>query len=249
MSNKDFSKVSGTIVYCQMNEPVKAYVKPGAPKKADEWKCSIVLTDEDYVDELEEYGKSLDTLLSMKKVKAAEFEDKYKCSLPDGAGKNVWVFTLRKSTELGKTGKPVPVQYQPKVFEKVKNTMVEITSTKLVGNGSYGTVSIDRFDRTAGGASLFLKNLLVTELIEYVPTESDYEAGSEFGDDSASDGNGGNVKVPASAKTKEAPKAKPKAAPKPQDDFDESDDLPFATNSPYFDQTTSKERKMARYDY
>lgn len=248
MSNKDFSKVSGTLVYVQMSEPVNAYVKPGAPKKPPEWKCSIVLTDEDYVDELEEYGKSLDTLLSMKKVKSTEFQDKYKCTLPDGAGKNVWIFTLRKSTELGKTGKPVPIQYQPKVFEKVKNTMVDITHSKLVGNGSYGTVSIDRFDRTAGGASLFLKNLLVTELIEYVPTESDYEAGSEFGDDNASDGNGGNVKVPASAKTKEAPKAKPKAAPKPQDDFEE-DDLPFITGSAYFDQTTSKARKMARYDF
>ncbi len=78
MSNtsKDYSKVSGTIVFCQMSEPVKAFVKPGAPKKPDEWKCGIVLTDEDYVDELEEYGKSLDTLLSMKKVKSAEFEDK-----------------------------------------------------------------------------------------------------------------------------------------------------------------------------
>lgn len=223
-TNSDFSKVSGMIVYCQMAEPVKAFVKPGAPSKADEWKCSIVLTDEDYVDELEAYGKSLDTLLSMKKVKTIDFENTYKVAPPEGAGKNVWVFTLRKSTELGKTGKPVPSQYQPKVFEKVKNTMVEITNSKLVGNGSYGTVSVDKFDRTAGGSSLFLKNLLVTDLIEYVKQESDYEAGSEFGDDSASDGNGSSVKVPASAKTKDAPKAKAKA--KPQDDED-SDELPF----------------------
>lgn len=251
MSNKqvseDFSKVSGTIVYCQMSEPVKAFVKPGAPKKADEWKCGVVLVDEDEVDLLEEHGKSLDTLLSIKKVKSAEFEDKYKCDLPEGAGKNVWVFTLRKSTELGKTGKPVPLQYQPKVFEKVKNTLVEITTTKLVGNGSYGTISIDRFDRTAGGASLFLKNLLVTDLKEYVPTDSDYQPGSEFGDDNASDGNGGSVKVPAKAKTAVA---KPKAAPKPASGFDDmDDDIPFISGSPYFDQTTSKTRKMARYDF
>ncbi len=231
MSNKqvseDFSKVSGTIVYCQMAEPVKAFVKPGAPKKADEWKCGVVLVDEDEVDLLEEHGKSLDTLLSIKKVKSAEFEDKYKCDLPEGAGKNVWVFTLRKSTELGKTGKPVPLQYQPKVFEKVKNTLVEITTTKLVGNGSYGTISIDRFDRTAGGASLFLKNLLVTDLKEYVPTDSDYQPGSEFGDDSASDGDGGSIKVPAAAKTKTVV-AKPKAAPKPASGFDDmDDDIPF----------------------
>ena len=225
MSNtQDFTKVSGTIVYCQMSEPVKAFVKPGAPKKPDEWKCSLVLTDEDYVDELEAYGKSLDTLLSIKKVKTSEFEEKYKCPVPEGASKNVWIFTLRKSVELGKTGKPVPPQYQPKVFEKVKNTMVEVTTTKLPGNGSYGTLSIDKFDRSAGGSSLFLKNLLVTSMIEYVKQDSDYEAGSEFGDDSASDGNGGSTKVPASAKTKETPKVKAKA--KPQEDFDDSD-LPF----------------------
>ena len=220
-TNQDFSKISGTIVYCQMAEPVKAFVKPGAPKKPDEYKCSIVIVDEDTVDDLEAYGKSLDTLLSIKKVKTVEFEDKYKCPVPEGAGKNVWIFTLRKSSELGKTGRHVPPQYLPKVFEKVKNTMVEITTSKLVGNGSYGTVSIDRFDRTTGGASLFLKNLLVTNLIEYVRTESSYEAGSEF--DTASDGNGGSAKVPAKAINKVAPKAKAK----PQDDEDDSDSLPF----------------------
>ena len=103
--------------------------------------------------------------------------------------------------------------------------MVEITSTKLVGNGAYGTLSIDKFDRSAGGSSLFLKNLLVTSMVEYVKKDSDYEAGSEFGDDTASDGNGGSTRVPASAKTKDVPKVKPKA--KPQEDEDDSFDLPF----------------------
>jgi hypothetical protein len=248
-TNQDFSKISGMVVFCQMAEPVKAYVKSGTPKKPDEFKCSIVLSDEDFVDELEAYGKSLDTLLSIKKVKTADFESVYKCAPPEDAGKNLWVFTLRKSVELGKTGKPLPEKHYPKVFEKIKNTIVEVTHTKIPANGSYGTLSIDRFDRTSGGSSLYLKNLLVTKMIEYVPAESDYQPGSEFEDDNASDGDGGNVKVPASAKTKAAP-AKPKAAPKPASGFDDmDDDIPFATNSPYFDQTTSKERKMARYDF
>lgn len=222
-TNQDFSKVSGMIVYCSMAEPVKSYNKPGTPKKPDEFKCSIVLSSEDFVDELEAYGKSLDTLLSIKKVKTAEFESIYKCAPPEDAEKNVWVFTLRKSVELGKTGKPLPEKHYPKVFEKVKNTMVEVTHTKLPANGSYGTVSIDRFDRTSGGSSLYLKNLLVTKMIEYIPTESDYEAGSEFGDDSADDGDGGKVKVPAKAKTTVAKPAAKKVTP--PDDMD--DDLPF----------------------
>ena len=217
-----FDKISGMLVYVQLNEPVKAYVKPGAPKKPDEWKASVVLTDEDFVDELEEYGKSLDTMLSIKKVKTTDFETKYKVKPPEGAGKNVWVFTLRKSVELGKTGKPVPDLYKPKAFQKVKNTMVDITHSKLVGNGSYGTISVDKFERTAGGASLFLKNILVKDLVEYVKSESDYESGSEF--DEADDGNGGSVKVPEKAKAAKAvAKAKPQQEDTPQDGDDDSD--------------------------
>jgi len=182
MSN-NFNKISGQLLYVQMSEPVKAYAKAGAPTKPAEWKCSVAIVDEETVDSLEEYAKSLDTMLSLKKVKTANFEEIYRCPPPVGAEKNVWVLTLRKSTELGKTGKPVPPQFQPKVFEKVGNVMLDITHSKLVGNGSYGTISIDRFDRSNGGSSLYLKNLLVTDLIEYIKPDSDYEAGSEFDDE------------------------------------------------------------------
>jgi hypothetical protein len=219
MSEYNFSKIEGTLVYVQVQEPVKAYAKPGTPNKPDEWKASVVLVDEDYVDELEAYGKSLDTLLSIKKVKSSEFPEKYKCDLPEGAGKNVWILTFRKSTELGKTGKPVPPQFHPKVYQKIKNTMVDITNTVLVSNGSTGVISIDKFDRSSGGSSLYLKNILVKNLIEYEKKASEYEAGSEFDDDSADDGEGNSVKVPASAKvSKPAVKAKPK-----QQEDDESE--------------------------
>ena len=159
------------------------YVKAGQPPKADEWKASVVLTDEDQVEEFEDFVKEVDAKVSLKKVKTAEFEKTYKCEPPADAGKNVWVVTLRKSTELGKTGKPVPDLYKPKVFEKVGRTLVDITNTKLPANGSFGAISIDQFDRNNGTASLYLKNVLVTDLIEYIPEESDYEAGSEFGDE------------------------------------------------------------------
>ena len=146
MSQYNFEKIFGTLVYVQLQEPVKAYVKPGAAPKPDEWKASIVLTDEDYVDALEDYARELDTQISLKKVKSVEFAEKYKTDLPEGAGKNVWILTLRKSTELGKTGKPVPDLYKPKVFQKLGNKIVDITHSKLAGNGSIGVISIDRFD-------------------------------------------------------------------------------------------------------
>lgn len=200
MSKYNFEKIFGTLVYVQLQEPVKAFVKPGAPVKADEWKASVVLTDEDYVDALEDYARELDTQISLKKVKAVEFEEKYKCEVPEGAGKNVWILTLRKSTELGKTGKPVPPQFQPKVYLKEGKVLKDVTATHLVGNGSKGAISVNRFDRSAGGSSLYLQNVLVTDLVEYEAKSSDYRSGSEF-EDSADDGEGGKVKVPASAKT------------------------------------------------
>lgn len=196
----NFEKIYGTLVYVQLQEAVPAYVKPGAPAKAKEWKAGVVLTDEDYVDALEDYARELDTQISLKKVKVAEFEDKYKTAVPEGAGKNVWVLTLRKSTELGKTGKPVPDQFKPKVYLKEGKVLKDVTATTLVGNGSKGAISVDRFDRTAGGSSLYLKNVLVTDLVEYEAKSSDYRSGSEF-EDEADDGNGGSVKVPAKAKT------------------------------------------------
>lgn len=216
----NFDKIPGTLVYVKIQEPVAAFVKVGAPAKPDEWKASVVITDEDYVDAFEEYARELDTMVSVKKVKSAEFKDKYKTEVPEGSGKNVWVITLRKSTELGKTGKPVPDLYKPKVFQKLGNKIVDITQSKLVGNGSIGMISIDRFDRKTGGSSLYLKNVLVTSLVDYEKPDSEgvYESGSEF-DDGTAVFDGGSVKVPAKAMQKTA-KQRP---PIEDDEFDSTD--------------------------
>ena len=178
-----YEKIEGTLLYVCVQQPVKAYQKPGTEPKPDEWKVSIVLTDEDYVDELEEWAAKIDCKLSLKKVKTSAFEETYKVAPPEDAGKNVWVWTLRKSTELGKTGKPVPDKFKPKVYQRKGNTLVDITNTVLVGNGSKGIVSTDLFVRNNGSASIYLKNVLVKDLVEYVKNESgsDYVEGSEFG--------------------------------------------------------------------
>jgi hypothetical protein len=177
---KHIESIEGTLVYVSVQQPVKAYVKPGAPAKPDEWKASVVITDEDFVDELEEYAKKLDTQISLKKVKRADFEEIYKCEVPEGEGKNVWILTLRKSIKLGKTDKDVPEKFRPRVFLETDVANQDITNTHLVGNGSKGIVSIDRFDRDSKGSSLYLKNILVTDLVEYVKEENDYEPGAEF---------------------------------------------------------------------
>lgn len=211
------NKLTGMLLYVCLNKPQKAYVKAGEPAKADEWKSSIAITDEDVIDAYEEFAKSIDAKTSIKKVKTTEFEGIYKVAPPEDAGKNIWVVTLRKSTELGKTGKPVPDLYKPKVFEKVGSTLVDVTNSKLPANGSYGSISIDRFDRNNGTASLYLKNVLVTNMIEYVAQESDYNPGDEFGDEDA---------APAAAPAKAEKPAKPaKAKPAPAEADEE--DMPF----------------------
>lgn len=213
-------KLSGMLLYVSVQKPVRAYVKPGADPKPDEWKASVVLTDEDEVDALEEYAKELDTQLSIKKVKKDAFEETYKCAPPEDAGKNVWVVTFRKSVMLGKTDKPVPEQYKPRVFQRKGNQTVEITNTNLVGNGSYGSISLDRFDRAAGGSSLYLKNVLVTDLVEYEESNS-YVPGSEFGDAPAATKESKPESKPAAKK----PAAKQASKPKVDEELD--DDIPF----------------------
>lgn len=212
--------VSGTLVYVCVPDAVEGYrdAKTGAdPGK--EWKAGVVITDEDYVDDLEETASKVwKTQVSLKKVKSADFEEIYKCDLPEGAGKNVWVFTLRKNTMLGKTGREVPEQYRPRVFQTIGNKIVEITNDpeKRVGNGSQGAISIDYFTRHDGSVSLYLKNVRVDKLIAYEKASDDYVPGSEF----EAGGNG-----PVTEEKKES-KSTGKKTAKAKDDIPE-DDIPF----------------------
>lgn len=216
-----FDKVKGTLVYVQVQQAVKAYQKAGTDAKPDEWKASVVVTDEDFVDGFEDALKEVDAKVSLAKVKSVDFADKYKCDPPEGAGKNVWVFTFRKSTELGKTGKPVPEQFRPKVYEKVGSVLVDVTNSKLPANGSKGVVSLEVFERTNGSASLYLKNVLVTDMIEYIKKESDYVAGSEFEDEV-------DAKVSKSeGKPKDDAPKKAKAKVPVEDEELDDTDLPF----------------------
>lgn len=213
-------KLTGMLLYVSLNKPQKAYVKPGEPAKPDEWKASVAITDEDVVDEYEEFAKGIDAKTSIKKVKTTEFEGIYKVAPPEDAGKNIWVVTLRKSTQLGKTGKEVPDLYKPKVFEKVGKALVDVTNSKLPANGSYGSISIDKFERSNGTASLYLKNVLVTSMIEYVADSGpEYEPGSEFDDEPKAEA----PKAKAEVKAEVKPKARAKVEAVNADD----DEIPF----------------------
>ena len=219
---KSFNKISGMLLYVSLHKPVKAFQDASTGPKPDEWKASVCITDEDYLDEFEAYAAGIDAKISIKKVKKADFEAKYKVAPPEDASKNIWVVTFRKSTLLGKTGREVPDLYKPKVFEKVGKTLVDITNSKLPGNGSIGTISTELFTRQNGTSSIYLKNILVTSLIEYVAPEGDnYEPGSEFGDGSQEP-----AAKPAPANTKSTVKPPAKKS-KPPVDEDDDLDVPF----------------------
>ena len=172
--------IAGTLLYVQVQEPAKAFQKAGTPEKPPEYKASVVLTDEDFIDELESFAKRVDAKLSLKKVRSSEFEGMYKVAPPEDAGKNVWILTVRKPS-MTKAGVPVPKEFLPRVYEQVGKARMEVTNTKLPTNGSVGALSIAVFTMNNGGTLLTLKNVLVTEMIEYVKPEGNYaEGGSEF---------------------------------------------------------------------
>jgi len=201
ISEKGTITITGMLLYVQVQKPVKAYLKPGTVPKPDEWKASVVITDEDFMDELENKAKEWDAKLSVKKVKSADFEAAYKVAPPEDAGKNVWVLTSRQPT-IHKSGKPVDEKFYPRVYKQVGKARIDVTQTELPANGSIGALSIGMFQMTNGGMRMTLKNVLVTDMIEYVPTEGNYaEGGSEF--DIAGDEFGQAVK----AETKPAAKA------------------------------------------
>lgn len=202
------AKIEGTLVFVQLDTPKPCFVA----EKGSEWKASIVV-DEDFADTWDaEYPKQ-----PAKQIKTAEFETVYKIPAPFPEQRKQYIITLRKNTKLG-NGNEVPEQYHPQVLVKANGALQNITKTKLVANGSKGAISVEHYDGKMGSFAR-LKNVLVTDLIEYVKEASaGGQAGSEFGE--------------VVAESKPEPKHTPaKAAPKakePVSKFDDmDDDIPF----------------------
>lgn len=201
------SKLNGTLVYVQVDTPKPCF----DAAKGEEWKSSIVISEDDADAWDEAYPKQ-----TAKQVKTSEFEAIYKIPAPFPEQRKQYIVTLRKNTKLA-NGKDVPKEYTPQVFQEKNGSLVKITQTVLVANGSVGVMSVEHYDAKMGPVAR-LKNVKVDELIEYVKPEREaVEPGSEF--DTADDGNGGKVKVPAKAKTPAKPAAKKQA--------EDEDDNPF----------------------
>ena len=125
------------------------------------------------------------------------------------------MITIKKPANY-KDGTPLPQQYTPKVLLQEGKTAIDVTQSVLPANGSKGKVSFEENSNDFGTFSR-LKNVLVTEMIEY--KKGGGNAADEFGLEvqGASDFN-------EVQETNTAPK-QPKPTTVPEED--ESDPIPF----------------------
>lgn len=208
---KTFGVVEGMLVYAKIAEPSTKY-----QSKDTEYTISVIV-NEDVADAWDaEFKKQ-----PAKKIKASEFEGKYKVALPDNLKKEKNVYEIKLKRDATKDGEEFYPENRPKVFVDYANgDRVDITESRLIANGSYGKVSY-HISSNDFGTFAKLKNVLMDEegFKEYVSTGG--AAGSEFGD---------AKEVKKEAPRKEATQARAAKAPKVEEvseQEDEDDSAPF----------------------
>ena len=194
--------IEGTLVFVTIQTPQTKYQSTDK-----EFKVGIVV-DEDTGDSWNErFPKQ-----TAKVVKTSDFKETYKIDPVFPDEKKQYVITIKKPASY-KDGTPLPQQYTPKVLLQDGNTAIDVTQSVLPANGSKGKVSFEENSNDFGTFSR-LKNVLVTEMIEY--KKGGGNAADEFG-----------LEVQGASDFEDVPeKPVTKVAPKPQEDVD-SESLPF----------------------
>lgn len=210
----NFGVIEGTFVYAKLAEPSLKY-----QSKDTEYSISVIV-DEDVADAWDaEFKKQ-----PAKKIRVADFEDKYKIPCPIEGVKNVYEIKLKKDAT--KDGEPFYPEHRPRVFlDDSEGNRTDITESRLIANGTVGKVSY-RVNSNDFGVFCKLNNVLIEEanFKEYVSTGGGV-AGSEFGNKPV------KTEAPKESATKarankEAAKVPAKNAPEVQDE-DDSDSAPF----------------------
>lgn len=232
-----FGVLEGVLVYAKVGQPDFKY-KDTVDK---EWSVQVIV-DEDTADIFDAKFKKQPA----KKIKATEFESKFKIPLPAQfkGEKNVFSITLRRQAT--NEGVPVDDFLRPKVYvdfnptkESPEGERVEIGQSRLVANGSVGKVSYYiSWNEKAGTDIARLQNILMTEegFVEYESTAK--SAGSEFGDS--------NKAVKTEAPTRKAMETRKEKAPTDEDDEQQVKEEAPAKASPK--QSTPKKPKAPMGD-
>ena len=115
--------VNGTLLYVCIQQPTKKY-----ESDETEWKVSLVVDKKTAKEWNKRFSKQ-----KAKEIDNAEFESIYKIQPPVHAQDEQYVIKISQNTHTA-DGKAM---YQPKVYQDIGgNNVVDITNTKLVGNGS-----------------------------------------------------------------------------------------------------------------
>lgn len=216
------------LCYVNLNEARKKY-----QSEDKEWSVTFVV-DEDTSDELTEMFPKM----SCKSIKTGDFEAKYKFAAPFPDQKKQFIHKLsvaeltdeyvkNAQNKWEKTGNRIVTPYhmakRPKAYELEDGKIVDITTTKLVGNGSKGVVKIAS-SANSFGTFPYLRAVLIQELVEYEKKESGgvYNPFADFG---TLDTSSLPTFEDKPAETKQA-EPTPVTNFEPEDDFD-SNDIPF----------------------
>lgn len=211
MSNQNI--ISGTILYAKIAEPSYKYQS----ETEQEFSIDIVVTEDEFDAFGERYPKQ-----KGKAVKTSEFEGIYKIPPVYTSEKKQYILKLKKAATFNNkvTGalEVIPKKYWPSIMTPGKNgKAIPLEDGILVANGSKGKVSFEE-NTNSFGTFAKLKNVLITDLIEYKKEGAD--AANDFGL---------STEVEGSEDFAEDTGAKPKTPAKPamkrpvvQDDSDES---------------------------
>jgi hypothetical protein len=216
------NKFTGYLAYVYAAKPTLTYESRGKPDDPDakyEYKATVIFTDEDEADKVQDFIDEKGLKSTLKVVKAENFEKEFRFPLPEEAGKKVWSITVRQKEKMLQDGVEVdrPDDMKPKVLMNKDGKRVNIVHDTQPGNGSEGSVSFTTY-KGAKGFAIYFQDIFVTKLVPYV-TQSDPFA--EIITET-------KVLDPVYAEVKEdKPKSEkpPKKAAKVQDDDDS--DVPF----------------------
>lgn len=208
--------VEGTFVYAKVGQPDTKY-----QSTEKEWSIEVIV-DEDTADEWNEKFKKQPA----KKIKASDFEAKYKIALPEALKGEKNVFGIKLKRQATNDGVPVEDNFRPKVYVDMNDgERVEIGQSRLISNGSFGKVSY-YISTNDFGTFARLQDVLMEE-----DNFKEYESS---GGNKALDVFGSKpVKVEAprkevlEARPEKAAPAKSKAKAAPMSDDSDDSDAPF----------------------
>lgn len=134
--------------------------------KESKYKVTAVVSKEDYNKFVAEFPKNKSTPLEndefMKKMQVD--------SVPFPNQPLQYIITFKQKVYKN-NGELMPATMRPRVYELVNKEQVDITETKLVGNGSKGIVKYAVWNKSDTERYVSLAAVLVTDLIEYIAPE------------------------------------------------------------------------------